>query len=118
MSNRFVDAVITYRILKKLTTPFDETDAFKLGIIDKHGKILKKEYELRTDAERSAYTLLDRLVFRLKRIIEKLPTENKKLASMAAALLLIKEHVSDTTEYLFLERDFISMEPRSGLLMK
>jgi hypothetical protein len=108
---RFVDAVITYRILKKLVTPFDQTDAFKLGIIDKRGKLLKKEAELNTVEERDAYTLLDRLVFRLKRIIEKVPTDNKRLVSIAAALSLIREHASDDTEYVFLEREFIGAEP-------
>ena len=108
---RFIDAVITYRILKKLTTPFNETEAFKLGIVDAKGKVLKKEHELRSDEERAAYTLLDRLVFRLKRIIEKVPSENKKLVSMAAALLLIKEHANDKTDPVFLEREFISIQP-------
>ena len=113
---RFIDAVITYRILKKLTTPFAETDAFKYGIIDSKGKLLKKEHELRTDEERGAYTLLDRLVFRLKRIIEKVPSENKKLVSMAAALLLIREHAQDETEPISLEREFINLQPTDAAL--
>jgi len=29
-----------YQFLKKLVTPFNKTDAFKLGIIDETGKIL------------------------------------------------------------------------------
>jgi len=90
--SRFVDAIITYRILRKLTTPFNETDAFKQGIIDDKGKILKRWNDLNTVDERDAYTLLDRLVWRLKRIIEKVPYENKKTVSFAAALALIKEH--------------------------
>ena len=108
---RFVDAIITYRILKKLVTPFDETPAFKLGIIDKKGKILRKERDLQTDEEREAYTVLDRLVWRLKRIIEKVPTDNKRLLSIAAALTLVKEHAFDETETVFLEREFISTKP-------
>lgn len=109
--SRFVDAIITYRILKKLVTPFVDTEAYKLGIIDQRGKVLKRESELNTVEERDAYTLLDRLVFRLKRIIEKVPTENKRLVSIAAALSLIKEHAHDATEYMDLERDFIGREP-------
>jgi hypothetical protein len=108
---RFVDAVITYRILKKLVTPFDETAAFRLGIIDRKGKLLRKDADLRTDEEREAYTVLDRLVWRLKRIIEKVPTDNKRLLSLAAALTLIKEHANDATEAVFLEREFISIQP-------
>lgn len=109
--SRFVDAIITYRILKKLVTPFEETAAYRLGIIDRRGKLLKKENELNTVEERDAYTLLDRLVFRLKRIIEKVPVENKRLVSLAAALTLIKEHHAAGTEPIELEREFISLEP-------
>ena len=75
---RFVDSLIAYRILKMLVVPFENTDAFKQGIVDKNGKELKKMSELNTVAERDAYTILNRLVFRLKRIINKVPIENKK----------------------------------------
>jgi hypothetical protein len=43
------------------------------------------------------------MIFRLKRIIEKVPIENKKLASFAAALSLIKEHANDKSEPVNLE---------------
>jgi len=108
---RFVDTIITYRILKKLVTPFNETEAYRLGIIDDRGRVLKKERDLKTDAEREAYTLLDRLVFRLKRIIEKVPVDNKRLVSLASALLLIREHVNRGVEPIELEREFINMVP-------
>ena len=42
MASRAVDALITYRIVKLLTTPFERQEAFKYGIIDKDGKVLKK----------------------------------------------------------------------------
>lgn len=105
--SRFVDAIITYRILKKLTTPFDETDAYRYGIIDANGKQLKKFNDITDPKERDAYTILDRMIFRLKRIISKVPVENRKIASYAAALSLVKEHYDDSEEYLHLERDFI-----------
>ena len=70
MSARFVDGLITYRILKMLVTPFKETDAYRLGIIDDKGKLLKKKLE--TQEELDNYTLLHRLVFRMKRIIERI----------------------------------------------
>ena len=34
---RAIDLFVTYRFIKLLVTPFEETDAFKLGIIDKDG---------------------------------------------------------------------------------
>ena len=76
---KFVDSVIAFRILHMLVTPFENTEAFRLGIIDKKGNELKKMRELNTVEERDAYTLLHRLVYRMKRIINKVPIENKKL---------------------------------------
>lgn len=96
--SRFVDAIIVYRILRKLSTPFKDTAAYRLGIIDDKGKILRKFNTLNSPDERDAYTLLDRLVWRMKRMIERLPFENSKLASFATALALIKEHCNDTVE--------------------
>jgi hypothetical protein len=91
--SRFVDALITYRILRLLTTPFDQQDAFRLGLIDKHGNRLKKENELNTTEEQEAYSLLHRMVFRLKRIIEKVPLDNKNFLSFATAVALVRESV-------------------------
>lgn len=103
---RAIDSIITYRILSLLVTPFEDTEAFKLGIVDNKGKELKKMGQLNTVQERDAYTLLHRLVFRLKRIIEKVPVENKKLLSFAAALTLIKEEHEANRESLDLEFKF------------
>lgn len=104
---RLVDSLITFRILKMLVTPFDKTDAFELGIIDAKGKILKSESDLHTEEEREAYTLLHRLVFRLKRIIEKVPVENKHFISIAAAYALIRENY-EIKEPIDLEMQFIN----------
>ena len=77
--------------MKKLVTPFEKTEAFKLGIIDKDGKILKKRRDLETKEEKAAYNLSDTLVWNLKKIMGKIPFGKSKLASYAAALWLIKE---------------------------
>jgi hypothetical protein len=74
-----------------LVTPFEETDAYKQGIIDEKGKVLKKASTLKSSAEKDAYTYLHRLVFNMKRIINKLPGGETKLKSMIAAFFLIKE---------------------------
>ena len=36
------DTYMIYHVLKRLTTPFEETKAFELGLIDKNGKLIKK----------------------------------------------------------------------------
>ena len=80
-----------YQFLKKLVTPFEKTEACKLGIIDKDGKILKRRRDLETKEEKAAYTLSDTLIWNLKKILGKIPLGKSKLASYAAALWLIKE---------------------------
>lgn len=86
------------RVLRMLTTPYDKTDAYKLKIIDKKGNPLKKAYELDSQKERDAYTYLHRLVFRMKRLIDKLPAEKVKFQTYATAFALIKEHCESQTD--------------------
>ncbi|CAB5221781.1 hypothetical protein UFOVP242_71 [uncultured Caudovirales phage] len=105
---RLVDSVIAYRILRMLTTPFEETDAYKLGIIDANGKELKKMSQLHTGDERNAYSILHRMVYRIKRIIEKVPVENKKLVTFAAALSLVKENYENNCEPIDLELQYLN----------
>jgi hypothetical protein len=105
---RLVDSVIAYRILTMLTTPFEETDAYKLGIIDARGKELKKMSQLHTGDELNAYSILHRMVYRIKRIIEKVPVENKKIVTFAAALSLIKENYQANYEPIDLEIQYLN----------
>ena len=79
-----------YRFLRILTTAWEDSDAFKLGIIDEKGKILKKKSKLRGKEEKEAYTMMHRFVWKLKRLLEKIPFGKSRMASYAAALWLIK----------------------------
>ena len=83
-----------YKFLRILTTPWEKSEAFKLGIVDDDGKILKKKRTLKTVEEKEAYTMMHRLVWKLKRLMEKIPFGKSRLASYAAALWLIKEEKS------------------------
>jgi len=91
MMSASVDAFVAYKFIKLMTTPFIETEAYKLGLIDDTGKVLKKRKNLNTPQEKSAYTILDTLVWNIKRIIEKIPAGKTRLGSFAAALYLLKE---------------------------
>lgn len=107
--SELVDNAIALRIVYLLITPFNRTDAFKLGIIDTTGKPLKKASQLKTNAERDSFTMLHRLVFRLKRVLGTLPFGQTNLASYAAAYALIKEHYIDNNETDDLEELFVSL---------
>ena len=85
MANRAVDLVITYRVVKLLATPFERQEAFKYGIIDKDGKVLRKYRTLKTTAEKKSYTILHRFVFNLKRILGKVGLGGR-LGTFAVAL--------------------------------
>ena len=89
------DLVYTIRFLKLLTTPFEETEAFKAGIIDEEGK-KRKDFSTNSienrEAYRDHYTAFHRLVFNVKRIMAKAPGGSSRVASYAAALFLIKEN--------------------------
>jgi len=91
MANRAVDLVITYRVVKLLVTPFEKQEAFKYGIIDKDGKVLRKYRTLKGTKEKQSYTVLHRFIFNLKRILKRVGLGGK-LGTFAVALgLLLRE---------------------------
>jgi hypothetical protein len=94
--SRTADLYYTFRFLRLLTTPWEELEAFKHGIIDKDGNVLRKASTLKTDEEKSCYNMFHRLVFNIKRLLNKLPFGKTKIASYAAALLLLKEETGMT----------------------
>lgn len=89
--SKIVDNLIAYRILTMLVTPYQDTKAYKLGIIDEKGNNLKKSSTLKTSEEKEAYTYLHRLVFNMKKIINKVGGESK-LKSIIASLWLVREY--------------------------
>ena len=97
--SRIVDALIAYRVLKLLVTPFNKTKAYKLGIIDEKGKVLIKSKQITNQQQRNAYTLLIRFVFNLKRLLSKVGIRGALGSAAAAALAFFKEE-TETTEQL------------------
>jgi hypothetical protein len=61
-----IDNVLAYVFIKKLIRPINTTKAFKLGLIDNEGKLLK---EPETDEEQRSLSLFDRIVFKIKRML-------------------------------------------------
>ena len=106
---RAVDLFVTYRFLKLLTTPFEKTEAYKKGIIDKDGNRVMKQkarntpkevaVELNTPDLKNSYTILHKLIFNIKKLFSKVPGLRTKVGTYAAALFLLKdtfkEHVED-----------------------
>ena len=99
---RIIDTLIVFRILKMLTTKWTDMPAYKMGFIDKKGTRIKlKKHpdnqqqwipnDPSTSEEKATITPLTRLVFNLKRIIQKVPFGKTVFASYAVALALLKE---------------------------
>ena len=121
---RAVDLFVTYRFIKLLTTPFEKTDAFKLGIIDKDGNRIRKpnssqvEVELTTSQLKNSYTILHNLLFNIKKIFSKLPILKTKIGTYAAALFLLKdtfkEHMQDPDIF---EKEFMKFLKENNVVL-
>ena len=120
---RAIDLFVTYRLIKLLVTPFEKTEAYKLGIIDKDGKRMTEKTisrgiqptDLNTSEKKNAYTVLHKLVFNIKKIFGKVPGLRTKLGTYAAALFLLKdtfkEHVEDPDVF---EKEFMKYLKEEG----
>ena len=92
--SRTIDALITYRVIKLLVTPFEKTEAFKRGIIDKDGNVLIKFKQVKKPTDKKHYTLLHRFVWNIKRLMKKVGLGSRLGTFGAALALLIKEDSS------------------------
>ena len=106
---RAIDLFVTYRFIKLLVTPFEKTDAYKLGIIDENGNRVMppptkggvrqtKPASLNTSEEKNSYTILHKLVFNIKKIFSKVPGLRTKLGTYAAALFLLKDTFKESVD--------------------
>lgn len=86
------DLAYTFRFLKLLTTPWEKTGAYEMGLIDANGKKLRKP---QTSEESDVYTPFHRLVYNIKRLVG-----GGQFASYASALYLIKEKYGLTDKQL------------------
>lgn len=88
------DTIIAWIIFKKLLRKATDTDAYKLGLIDKNFKILHKP---KTKAEKKAMTLLDKLIFRIQNLL------GSKITLIAYTGLMISSVEHDNEELLMKE---------------
>ncbi len=112
-----LDIFIAYKFIKLLSTPWTETEAYKLGIIDDKGKILKKRKSLK-DAEKKAYpSVFYTLVWKIKKLLDKLPPTRTRLGSLATALWLLKEEVGKTQSPTLLEDIMFQELEQRGIIV-
>ena len=87
-----IDLYITYKFLKNLVTPFEKWPAYKLGLIDKEGNIIKPKSDRLKQEERDALGYFDIVTLNLRKLLGKLPGGKSAIATYAAAYLLLKEY--------------------------
>ena len=88
--SQLLDNLLVFRVMHVLLTPIEKSDAFRLGIVDQNGKQIKIP---KTTEEKDAFTVLNKVAFKLKNIIAKNTQGEKELHKLATSLHLTKECV-------------------------
>ena len=118
MAKGAIDLFLIYQFLRRLVTPFEKWDAYKLGMIDKDGKVIVPKDERTSEQDRS-WGYYDRLTANLKKLLGKIPGGKTRLASFAAALLLLKEGEDlDPDNIGYLEECLNNYMPEAQSLME
>lgn len=79
------DFIVAYKIVKAIGKDWDEFEAYELGLIDEKGKKLRSP---QTSEEKKAYSSFNKIVFNLKRIMQKIIGKNKNVNKIVATMLL------------------------------
>jgi hypothetical protein len=95
--NRLFGLAAAVSLLWELVKPFEKYEAYKLGIIDRHGNLLRSP---RTVEERNSYDALTRIAVNLNRLLAKVPGGESQIASLLAAMYLWREDAEDFDEEL------------------
>jgi hypothetical protein len=88
---RGMDTYIVYKFIKLVSSPWKNWEAYRLGIIDDEGTILKKRRK--STEEKNNFTLFHRLTRNIKRLIEKMPGGKTKIGKAVAAYFLLREEL-------------------------
>lgn len=115
MASPAFDLILTYRIIRTLVLPWNKMDAYKRGIIDDNGKVLRKARTLTAREDKVAYTYFHRFVFNIKRILSKVGLGSRLGAFATALALLIKEDKSFEDQKFVIESAIIHYLKENGL---
>ncbi|MEM4260892.1 MAG: hypothetical protein QXG00_06650 [Candidatus Woesearchaeota archaeon] len=61
-----LDNIMVFLFIKKLMTPINQTKAYQLKLVNEAGRLIKVPT---TNEEKQALTLLDRFIFKVKRLL-------------------------------------------------
>lgn len=117
MAKGAIDIFLVYQFLRRLVTPFEKWDAFKTGVIDKDGKVIAKKGE-RTSEQDKSWGYYDKLIANLKKLLGKVPGGKTRIASFAAALLLLREQNIDPDNMELLSEKLEEYMEEAHMLME
>jgi hypothetical protein len=84
------DSVLLYSFIRRLVTPFKKWNAYKTGVIDADGNIIVDKKK-RTEVQNRSFKMYDLLLLNLKKLLGKVPGGKSRIASYAAAIMLLRE---------------------------
>lgn len=99
------NTIIAYKILKDLTKPYEEFDAFQLGLIDGTGTKLKSP---QTSEERLAYDAYTKMILNMRRLLQRFIGTNPTVNRLASLFLLKEGYDQPTIDFILKELDLPS----------
>ena len=87
------DTIVAYKILKSLGTKWTDFEAYELGLINKDGERLRSPENAK---EREAYSSYYKMIFNMKRLLQRFIGSNPSINKLAT-LFLLKEGQSEET---------------------
>ena len=90
--NKVIGAFTVFKFIKLLSSPFNQMDAFKYGIIDKDGKYLKNVDDL-NGHEKKSVDAFNRMIIGIKKIINthQNPSLRAKMKRLPTALMILQD---------------------------
>jgi len=108
-----VNTYYAYKILRRLSQRWEDTPAFKAGIIDKTGK---KIVDTMTPDQSRQYNALDRIIYNIKRVISKVPGSQNPFIRYGTALALLREdELTEEQLDALLEGIELDLDPRDDM---
>ena len=92
-----VDAIIAYKFVTIISTPWKQMEAYKKGIIDANGNILIPRSKLKGDQVGAYPSVFYTLCWNIKRILTKLGL-GTNIGSFISALYLLREKIKEIKE--------------------
>lgn len=83
------------KFLSYLNKDWKSFDAYKAGVIDASGRLLVTSRTM-TRQQKRTYGAFERIMFNLKRLLEKVPGGSSQIGRIATSLYLLRDHLGDS----------------------